>query len=115
MCLDVLRALTREPESVTAFFLELSLAGGLDRRLDSFVATVRDDVARLKETDTGPRRIVERLALALQASLLVRGAQSAVADAFVTSRLTPDHGLTYGTLSPGGDFKAILERARPAP
>jgi putative acyl-CoA dehydrogenase len=60
------------------------------------------------------RRIVERLALALEASLLLRGGHPAVADAFVASRLTPDHGLAFGTLPRGGDFKAILERARPA-
>jgi putative acyl-CoA dehydrogenase len=114
MCLDVLRALTREPESVEAYFDELGLAAGLDRRLDAFVASVRDELTRREGVEAGARRIVERLALALEASLLVRLGQPAVADAFVASRLAGDHGLAFGTLTPGLDFKAILERARPA-
>jgi putative acyl-CoA dehydrogenase len=114
MCLDVLRALTRERESVDAFFAELGLAGGLDPRLDAFVASVRDELTRREEVESGARRIVERLAVALEASLLVREGHPALADAFIASRLAGDHGLTFGTLPAGGDFKAILERARPA-
>ncbi len=83
MCLDVLRALTRERESVDAFFDELGLARGLDPRLDTFVASVRDELTRPEEVEAGARRIVERLALALEASLLVRGGHPALADAFV--------------------------------
>jgi putative acyl-CoA dehydrogenase len=114
MCLDVLRALTREQESVEAFFAEVGRAAGLDPRLDAFVASVRDELGRREEVEAGARRIVERLALALEASLLLRGGHPAVAEAFVRSRLTGDHGLTFGTLPAGGDLKAILERARPA-
>jgi len=113
MCLDVLRALTRERESVEVFFDELGLAAGHDRRLDAFVDSVRDELNRREEVEAAARRIVERLALALEASLLVRAGQSAVADVFIASRLAGDHGLAFGTLAPGRDFKAILERARP--
>jgi putative acyl-CoA dehydrogenase len=115
MCLDVLRALTREREAVDAFFDELDLAASLDRRFDAFVASVREDLTqRNDDVEAGARRIVERLALALEASLLVRGGQTAVADAFIASRLVGDHGLAFGTLGQGQDFKSILERARPA-
>jgi len=114
MCLDALRALTRERESVDAFFDELHLAAGLDRRLDAFVASVRDDLTRQDDVEAGARRIVERLALALEASLLVRAGQRAVADAFVASRLVGDQGLAFGTLGRGQDFKSILDRARPS-
>ncbi|HXJ80207.1 MAG TPA: acyl-CoA dehydrogenase family protein [Candidatus Methylomirabilis sp.] len=113
MCVDVLRALTREGESVDAFFDELGLARGLDRRLDAFIEGLRDGLTRREEVESGARRIVERLALALEGSLLVRGGHPAMADAFVASRLAGDHGLTFGTLPAGLDFKAILERARP--
>src|SRR5687768_5931686 len=58
MCLDVLRALTRERESVDAFFDELGLAAGVDRRLDRFVASVRDELARREAVEAGARRIV---------------------------------------------------------
>jgi len=114
MCLDVLRALTRERESVDAFLDEIALARGLDRRLDAFVASLRDELTRREEVEVRARRVVERLALALEASLLARGSHPAVADAFVASRLAGDHGLAFGTLPAGADFKAILERARPA-
>ncbi len=59
------------------------------------------------------RRLVERLALALQASLLVRHAPAEIADAFCASRLAGDGGRAFGTLPPGTDFKTILERVLP--
>ena len=59
---------------------------------------------------TRARRIVERMALALQGSLLVRHAPAAVADAFCASRLAGDGGLAFGTLPAGrrlrGDRRA---------
>jgi putative acyl-CoA dehydrogenase len=53
------------------------------------------------------------MALALQASLVVRYADPAVADAFCASRLDGDWGRTFGTLPPGIDATAIIERHRP--
>ena len=97
-----------------AFFDELGLAAGVDRRLDAFVASIRDELAQREAVEAGARRIVEHLALALEASLLVRQGQPAVADAFLASRIAGGGGLTFGTLPARGDFKAIVERARPA-
>ncbi|WP_318204850.1 DNA alkylation response protein [Streptomyces sp. SCL15-4] len=109
--LDVLRALGREPDTVEALFAELALARGADARLDATVASLK---ARLAETDqVGARRLVERMALALQASLLVRHAPHPVADAFCASRLGGDWGHAFGTLPAGTDLGAILERALP--
>ena len=113
MCLDVLRAVTREPEAVEAFFAELALGSGCDHRLDTFVKAVRDELARPEGIEARARRVVERLALAVLASLLVRHGDPAVAEAFLVSRLVGDHGLTYGTVPAGVDFKHIIERARP--
>ncbi|HWW66561.1 MAG TPA: DNA alkylation response protein, partial [Solirubrobacterales bacterium] len=59
------------------------------------------------------RRIVERMALALQASLLIRYGDPAVADAFCASRLSGDWGQAFGTLPAGTDFRRIIERHRP--
>ena len=59
------------------------------------------------------RRLVEHMALALQAALLIRHAPAAVADAFCAARLEHDQGLAFGTLPSGLDLDAILERARP--
>jgi putative acyl-CoA dehydrogenase len=110
MSLDVLRALARTPAALEAFLAELELAAGAEPRLDRFVAELRDEFARPDELETRARRVVERMALALQGSLLVRHAPAAVADAFCASRLAGDAGLAYGTLPAGVDFQAIVDR-----
>jgi len=110
-CLDVLRALRKAPESLDALTAEIGEARGGDTRLDAFAATLRDDFSRLQEADVEgqARRFVERLALALQGSLLVRHAPPAVADAFCASRLGNDGGRAFGTLPVGVDPGAILD------
>ncbi len=113
MCLDVLRAMGRSPEAVDAFFDEIALARGGDARLDRFVTDLRTELADFSNLEVRARRLVERLALAFQGSLLVRHAADAVADVFCGSRLTGDYGLALGTLPPGGDFASIAEAARP--
>jgi putative acyl-CoA dehydrogenase len=113
ICLDVLRAMGRSPESVEAFFAEIALAEGTDRRLDAFVAALRKELTDFEAIEARARRLVEHLALALQAALLVRCGDAAVADAFCASRLSGDHGLAFGTLPAGVEFGKIIERARP--
>ncbi|AXX33555.1 acyl-CoA dehydrogenase family protein [Actinosynnema pretiosum subsp. pretiosum] len=110
--LDVLRVLAREPDAVVEFTAELDAAAGADRRLD---AAVRELKAMLVEPDpeSRARRLVERMALVLQGSLLVRHGHPAVADAFCASRLAGDWGVAFGTLPAGVDAKAIVERAVP--
>jgi putative acyl-CoA dehydrogenase len=112
-CLDVLRAMVRTPESVEAFFAEVELASGAEPRLDGFVRSVRDELTHLDGIEFRARRIVERMGLALQASLVVRHGDPAVADAFCASRLGGDHGRALGTLPAGVDAPAIVERHRP--
>jgi putative acyl-CoA dehydrogenase len=111
ICLDVLRALGRSPETRDAFLDECRLGSGGDPRLDAWLAALEPD---LREPDeSGARRLVERMALALQASLLVRHGDPAVADAFCASRLGDDGGLAYGTLPAGVDAAGIVDRHRP--
>ncbi|GAA3243586.1 hypothetical protein GCM10020256_68560 [Streptomyces thermocoprophilus] len=110
--LDVLRALGREPDVADALFGELALAEGADARLDAAVSRLKGALATASQT--GARRLVEQMALTLQASLLVRHAPPAVADAFCATRLGGDWGHAFGTLPDGADLDAILERALPA-
>ncbi len=110
-CLDVLRAMEREPETVEAFLDELDLAAGGDRRLDRAVEALRAELTQPEEARA--RILVERMALALQGSLLVRSGNPAVADAFCASRLGGNSGRAYGTLPSGLDLATILDRARP--
>jgi putative acyl-CoA dehydrogenase len=113
ICLDVLRALQREPGSWEALLGELRAAKGADARLDAAVRSIESERVNVADLETGARRFVERLALALQASLLVRHAEPAVADAFCASRLGGDWGRVYGTLAPGVDTAKIVAGAMP--
>jgi putative acyl-CoA dehydrogenase len=114
--LDVLRAMVKEPEGLPAFLEECERAAGADSRLDSHLAGLREqaaDVFSRAEPQFEARRVVENLAVGLQASLLVRHSPPAVADAFCASRLGGQGGRVYGTLPPGVDAKAVIERAYP--
>ncbi len=122
--LDVLRALAREPASLEAWIDEVGLARGADRHLDR---AVEDTLALLGELISQPdgrlegaaRRVAGRMALLLQASLLVRHAPAEVADAFCVSRLASTHDGVYGALGADcgdtGDLAAVVERATPRP
>jgi len=114
-CLDVLRAVVRHPESVEAFAAEIGEGAVADPRLDAFGRKLRDDLTSDPETlETRARSLVERMALALQGSLLVRFGDPAVADAFCASRLAGDWGRAFGTLPAGTDFRRIVDRHTPA-
>jgi putative acyl-CoA dehydrogenase len=111
--LDVLRALGRSPGAWEAFRAEVGLALGVDARLDTAFAALDKELADSSSIEVRARRLVERMALVLQASLLVRSAPPYVADAFCGSRLGGDWGYAFGTLLPGIDSGAIVERATP--
>ncbi len=113
ICLDVLRAMSRQPESVEAFFAELDRARGADHRLDGAIDNLRRQLDRPEEVEAGARRMVEKMALVLQGALLVRHSHPAVADAFCASRLEGNWGRAFGTLPPGLDLGTIVERATP--
>jgi putative acyl-CoA dehydrogenase len=101
IALDVLRAITREPESLERVLAEVRLAH--DARVESFIDGIGANIA-----ESLARRVAERLALALQASLLIRFSRPAVADAFCASRLAGVWGRTFGTLPATADLDAVL-------
>jgi putative acyl-CoA dehydrogenase len=99
IALDVLRALSRDREPLERVKAEIRLAG--DPRIERFLN-------RLGEPDEAvARRIAETLALALQASLMVRFAPPAIADAFCASRIAGDWGRAFGTLPQGVAFDPV--------
>jgi putative acyl-CoA dehydrogenase len=110
--LDVLRALSREPEVLDAWLAEVGEARGGDERLDQAI----DDTLRLLGDAAGAegaaRRLAGRMASCLQGSLLVRFAPTEVADAFCGSRLGAAYDGTYGMLTSGG-LRSIIARATP--
>jgi putative acyl-CoA dehydrogenase len=113
ICLDVLRALARSPDALEAFFGEIDQASGADERLDTFVGGLREELSDFEDIELRARRVVERMALALQGSLLVRFGDREVADAFCGSRLAGEWGRVFGTLPAGTNCAAIIERHRP--
>ncbi len=106
LSLDVLRAMAKEPECVDAVRAEIRLAS--EPRLKAYLESLDRELARPSEGSA--RRIVERLAVALQASLVARHSPSAVADAFLATRISGDWGRQFGTLPAGSDTEGLLER-----
>ena len=115
IALDVLRALTREPESIAAFDAELALAAGGDERLDALRTRLQRDLSEIagaqpEDAQQGARRLVGSMGLALQAALMLRYAPSASAEAFIGARLGEDRGIDYGVVPRGTDHATILAR-----
>jgi putative acyl-CoA dehydrogenase len=111
-CLDVLRAMGREQGTLEAFFAELEPARGEHALLDAAIADLKGEFARMAGIETRARRVVEKMAVTLQASLLCRAGNAAVSDAFCASRLGSDRGRAFGTLPEGIDCSALIERSR---
>jgi putative acyl-CoA dehydrogenase len=108
ICLDVLRSMQREPETLEALMREIASAGLEFQTLAGRI------VQQLQPWDTierRARRVVEMLAIALQASLMARHAAPEAAGAFVASRLNGDWGRAFGTLPAGADAGTIVRRA----
>jgi putative acyl-CoA dehydrogenase len=101
VALDVLRAIGKEPEALERVLAEIRLAA--DPRIERGIAGIQKDV---QEADA--RRVAGQLALALQASLLVRFSPPAVAGAFCVSRLEGNAGRTFGTLPRGADIDGVI-------
>lgn len=113
-CLDMLRAMSRNQGSVEIFMAEVQAAAGTDKRLDQYVAQLGREFTDSADIEYRARGVVEKMALALQGSLLVRYGNSAVADAFCASRLMEkSSGLAYGNLPRTVDCAAIIKRATP--
>jgi putative acyl-CoA dehydrogenase len=115
ICLDVLRAIEREPASLEALRGEYAVAKGTDRRYDAFIAALDTALADGEGLEGRARDITGRLALALAGSLMLRHAPPALADAFCASRLAdraPPQA--YGALPPGLALADIVGYARAA-
>ncbi len=113
-CLDVLRAMVKTPEVVPAFFAEVEKARGAHAALDHHVAELKKDLLDHAELEYRARDLVDRMALALQAALLLQGAPDFVADAFCCSRLESRGQHQYGALPRGVDVRAIIARSMPS-
>ena len=111
ICLDVMRALLREPETGEALLAVLHGVSGADRRYD---AALKAHLARWPGVppEAEARWFTESLATLLTAAALIRSAPEAVADGYVTSRVEGARGSVHGAIS-GIDVDAILHRLAP--
>ncbi|MGM0482153.1 MAG: isovaleryl-CoA dehydrogenase [Pseudomonadota bacterium] len=114
-CLDILRAIQKEPKVLQAYFTELSKAQGRDKRFDSFVNQLQRDFKQTpqQEWQYHARQFADRMAMALQAALLLQHAPDFIAEAFVASRLIERSHMNYGCLPTGVDVTGIIKRATP--
>jgi putative acyl-CoA dehydrogenase len=111
MAIDLLRA-SRKGDVIAALEHELAPARHANAALDRLAAALPTRIVELA-TEAQARRLVQDVALAVQAALLVQTAPAAVADAFCASRLAGDWGQSFGTLNATADFDAIIARAQP--
>jgi putative acyl-CoA dehydrogenase len=123
ICLDVLRAVSKEPETLDVFIAEVEKGRGYSRRFDSYISSIKRDLAALKKSaasknaavavgrELGARRLVERLALALQGALMIEQNPGAAADAFIASRIAGGGGFAFGTLPKNIKVNELVARA----
>jgi putative acyl-CoA dehydrogenase len=110
MCLDVLRALAREPRAREALDAALGAAKGRDPRCDAFLARLSVELDSKQDVELRARRLSEMIALATQASVLLIHGPTTSAEAFLASRLSAGSPAAFGTLPPGLDQGALIER-----
>ncbi|WP_286872380.1 isovaleryl-CoA dehydrogenase [Idiomarina sp. UBA4520] len=112
-CLDILRAIEKQPDVLDAYFMELQKAQGANRHFDTFLNDIKSEFTDTNTLQYRGRIIADKMALGLQAALLLQHSTSDVADAFCLSRLASNGGLNYGTMPTEVNCAAIVERAAP--
>lgn len=112
-CLDMLRAMSRNPGSLEALFAEVDEAKGLNKHFDSFVNKTKNAFSDLSNIEYQGRVLVEHLALSLQGSILLRTENEQLGEAFCASRMQSGSHQMYGTLPKDIDCSALLQRAQP--
>ncbi len=112
-CLDVMRALKKDPETADALLSEIEMARGEDKQLDRMHDELRNDMAKGEFPEFHAREVVGRMATALQAALLIRFGHHDSSKAFCASRLHGPSSRFFGNLPQGTPCKAIIERACP--
>lgn len=111
--LDVLRALNKTPEVLDVWFDEVERHGGSHPALQQALTDLKEAFADPEEIEFRARYLVDRLALVMQAALLLRAGNEQVAEAFIRSRLGGGGERQFGTLPTGLDIDTLMARADP--
>ena len=112
-CLDVLRAMQKDPGTVEALHQEIASATGVNSTFDRFTRSLISAKQIENDTEFGARWFVEKMALSLQAAALVRVGNQKITDIFCAARLGESLGLVFGTLQSDHGVAMLLERTRP--
>jgi putative acyl-CoA dehydrogenase len=110
MCLDVLRALAREPRTLEALEELLAPARGRDQRYDQYLAALQRELGATADEELRARDLTQRIALAVQAALLLVHGPASSCEAFLASRLAAGPPAAFGTLPRVSDFDALTAR-----
>jgi len=114
-CLDMLRAMERNPDSLDAYQEEVYKAQGKHPLMDQALSSLAQDLEDKHDIEYRSRSIVQKMALAMQASSLLLYSNEMVAEAFCLARLSPDNQhFVYGSLPKGIDCAALIRRASPS-
>lgn len=112
MCLDVLRALSREPDAAMAVLQSLAAEAKDLPGMGEAVAFIGKTVRRA-DGERVARLAVEKLAL-LAAAAALNGVSPRHAKLFAATRLAANHASMYGAVEiESGDVRGLLERALP--
>lgn len=112
-CLDVLRSINKEPNSLEALLNEIESAKSANKNFDTFARNIEKELLDVDNLEFRARRVVEKLAIALQASVLLKTAPNFISEAFCNSRLSVDNHQSFGTLPVGTQVEKIINRSMP--
>ena len=115
-CLDVLRALAKEPNVKEALFNELKTQTGKNKHYDIHLSKLLDELSNTQNMETRSRYLTEQMALALQACTLLatctflakENVHIDIAHTFCESRLGNACGFALGTLPDTTPFEKII-------
>jgi len=114
-CLDMLRAMGKNPRSLDAFMAELHLSQGKHPQLDLALQDLLAEIGQTEDLEYRSRTVVGKMALAMQGATLFQYGDEQVAAAFCESRLGKNNtGWVYGTLPSSVDCESLINRATPS-
>lgn len=117
MCMDVRRAMLKDPFCREALFTELAGVKGLDKRFDAYVSAMASLLDEMMEEEFFARAATEAIARSLQGAELLRSSTCDVVDVFMNTRLggRSNHGgVMFGTLGSSvsrSQAESIVERS----
>ena len=115
MCLDVLRAIERNPVGIHLLLEDTERHAAAHSGLRAMIAQLRDELHTPPEKrELLARRLAQKLVLTLQSTLMLHHAPGASAEAFIASRVDAENGRVYGSLKASAEIqRGILRRAWP--